>query len=544
MNKISALVLKDIFISGANNLSNNYRDIDALNVFPIPDGDTGTNMMMTINNGIKNISSLDTNSCGELATAFSKGLLLGARGNSGVILSQIFRGFGEAIKDKVDLTVDDVTKAFLNGTKRAYKAVLKPVEGTMLTVIKEVSNEGIEAINSNKELTLVSLFEKMVEKAKISLENTPNLLPVLKEANVVDSGGAGIVKILEGFEAAAKGEIVEIKNENVQDKKYVLFEPVIDEDGEDDFGYCTEFVMRLMPDDESKKPYNQDELREFLESVGASVVLVNDDDLVKVHVHTYKPGDVFNFAQQYGEFVTIKVENMDEQHRNLEKQPERKSQMIVTVAVGSGLTRLFKQLRADIVISGGQTMNPSTDDFVKAITKFNPESVIILPNNSNITMSAKQAADILSKKGIIVKIVPTTSIQQGISACMGFNPDCNIEENVMEMFAATKRIVCGQVTTAVRDSKLNGVTIKSGDYIGIKEKKIVAASKDIDKVASSLIDSMMNYDAEIVTIIAGSEVSSKTVKNLEKYINDTFKHVEVEIQQGDQPVYQLLLAVE
>ena len=302
--------------------------------------------------------------------------------------------------------------------------------------------------------------------------------------------------------------------------------------------------MRLLPEVEGKIPYNQEQLREFLESVGVSVVLVNDEDLVKVHVHTYKPGDVFNFAQQYGEFITIKVENMDEQHDRLEKKPERKKLAIVTVAVGDGLTRLFTQLRADIVISGGQTMNPSIEDFVKAISKLNPESVIILPNNSNIVMSAKQAADILNKKGINTKIVPTTSIQQGISACMGFNPDLDIEENLIEMFAATKRVVCGQITTAVRDSRSNGINIKSGDYLAIREKKIVAASVEILDVAKSLVDSMMTYDAEIVTIIAGLDASKELVKALEAYIYDSYSHVEVEIQQGDQPVYNLLLAVE
>ena len=543
MKQISAAALKEIFISGANNIANNYRHIDALNVFPIPDGDTGTNMMMTIQSGVKNILSVETSHCGELATAFSKGLLLGARGNSGVILSQIFRGFAEGIKEKQELVLVDVATAILSGTARAYKAVLKPVEGTMLTVIKDASNAFDSFAKENPDADILEAFRYMIVKANESLENTPNLLNALKEAGVVDSGGAGVLKILEGFLFAIEGKPVASESQTLNEQKYVLFDKVEDSE-EDEFGYCTEFVMRLLPEVEGKIPYNQENLREFLESVGASVVLVNDEDLVKVHVHTYKPGDVFNFAQQYGEFLTIKVENMDEQHDNLVKKPERKKQAIVTVAVGDGLTKLFKQLRADIVISGGQTMNPSIEDFVKAISKLNPESVIILPNNSNIIMSAKQAAEILNKKGINTKIVPTTSIQQGISACMGFNPDCDIEENLIEMFAATKRVVCGQITTAVRDSKSNGIAIKSGDYLGIKEKKIVAASVDILEVAKTLIDSMMNYDAEIVTIIAGCDASKSYVAELENYILDTYSHVEVEIKQGDQPVYNLLLAVE
>lgn len=543
MKNISAAALKEIFISGANNIANNYKHIDALNVFPIPDGDTGTNMMMTIQSGVKNIVNVETAHCGELASAFSRGLLLGARGNSGVILSQIFRGFAEGIKEKQELVLVDVAEAFISGTKRAYKAVLKPVEGTMLTVIKDASNALENFVKANPEASIVDAMIHMVNAANTSLENTPNLLNALKEAGVVDSGGAGVLKILEGFLSALEGNPVAASQESSNETKYVLFDKVED-DEDDEFGYCTEFVMRLLPEVEGKIPYNQEQLREFLESVGVSVVLVNDEDLVKVHVHTYKPGDVFNFAQQYGEFITIKVENMDEQHDRLEKKPERKKLAIVTVAVGDGLTRLFTQLRADIVISGGQTMNPSIEDFVKAISKLNPESVIILPNNSNIVMSAKQAADILNKKGINTKIVPTTSIQQGISACMGFNPDLDIEENLIEMFAATKRVVCGQITTAVRDSRSNGINIKSGDYLAIREKKIVAASVEILDVAKSLVDSMMTYDAEIVTIIAGLDASKELVKALEAYIYDSYSHVEVEIQQGDQPVYNLLLAVE
>ncbi len=539
MDKINNALLKELFVSGANNLANNYKEVDALNVFPIPDGDTGTNMMMTIQSGVKEISNINAKSVGELATVFSKGLLLGARGNSGVILSQIFRGFGEKIKDKEVLTIKDFSDAFISGKDRAYKAVLKPVEGTMLTVIREASENLAKYISKNTKATLVESLEYMVEQAHISLKNTPELLPVLKEAGVIDSGGAGICKILEGFLAAARGEKVEAhESQTTNDKKYVLFEPIQDKD--DDFGYCTEFILKIGEGDE-KIDFNQEVIREFLESVGNSVVLVQDEELLKVHVHTLKPGDVLNYAQQYGEFVTLKIENMDVQHARLGK---RKEQAIVTVAVGEGLTRLFKDLRADIVISGGQTMNPSIDDFVREITRLNPKSVIILPNNSNIIMSAKQAGDILKKKGIITKILPTTSIQQGITACMGFNPESPIDENMVEMMAAIKRVTCGQVTYAVRDSKLNGVTIKSGDYIGIKEKKIISSSSDILKVAKELVDSMMGYDSEIVTIISGSDISKKHVDALSKYITEKYRHVEVEVNQGDQPVYYLLLAVE
>lgn len=543
MNKINMDDLKSMFISGANNLSNNYKEIDALNVFPIPDGDTGTNMMMTIQSGVAEIKNSNVTQVGELATTFSKGLLLGARGNSGVILSQIFKGFGEVIKEKESLTKEDLANAFVGGKEKAYKAVLKPVEGTMLTVIKDSSNALNEFVKANKKASMEDTFEFIVAEAKKSLMNTPNLLPTLKEANVIDSGGAGLLKIFEGFLLSLKGEEVTLQEkDHSQSPKNVLFEPIMDK--EDDFGYCTEFILNL-DEGENKKEFLKDELQAYLESIGNSIVLVQDENLVKVHVHTLTPGKVLDFAQQYGEFFTLKVENMDVQHDGIKKaKKERKKQAIVTVAVGNGLTKLFKDLRADIVISGGQTMNPSIEDFVKEIRRLNPESVIILPNNSNIIMSARQAAEILNKEGIITKVLPTTSIQQGITAFMGFNPECEIEDNIMEMMAAIKRVTCGQVTYAVRDSRLNGVTIKSGDYIGIKEKKIISASKDIVKVSCQLIDSMMGYDSEIVTILTGSDIAKKHVNAIKKYILEKYKQVEVEVNQGDQPVYYLLLSVE
>ena len=542
MNTLNMDDLKWMFISGANNLSNNYKEVDALNVFPIPDGDTGTNMMMTIQSGINEIQSVEEDSVGVLATTFSKGLLLGARRNSGVILSQIFKGFGDAIKEKQKLALMDFALAFQSGKEKAYKAVLKPVEGTMLTVIRESSEALLQFLNENKKVDFVDAMDFMVKEAHKSLENTPNLLPVLKEANVIDSGGAGILKILEGFLAALQGNAITLNEQKPTSSKNVLFEPI--EDKEDDFGYCTEFILNLN-EGENKKEYHKEELQSFLESIGNSIVLVQDENLVKVHVHTLTPGKVLEFAQQYGEFYTLKIENMDVQHEGIKKaKKERKKQAIVTVAVGKGLTKIFKDLRADVVISGGQTMNPSIEDFVKEIRKLNPESVIILPNNSNIIMSARQAADILNKEGIVAKVVPTTSIQQGITAFMGFNPECEIDDNIVEMMAAIKRVTCGQVTYAVRDSRLNGVTIKSGDYIGIKEKKIISASKDIVKVSCALIDSMMGYDSEIVTILTGSDIAKKHVNAIKKYINEKYKQVEVEVNQGDQPVYYLLLSVE
>ena len=542
MNTLNMDDLKWMFISGANNLSNNYKEVDALNVFPIPDGDTGTNMMMTIQSGINEIQSVEEDSVGVLATTFSKGLLLGARGNSGVILSQIFKGFGDAIKEKQKLALMDFALAFQSGKEKAYKAVLKPVEGTMLTVIRESSEALLQFLNENKKVDYDDAMNFMVKEAHKSLENTPNLLPVLKEANVIDSGGAGILKILEGFLAALQGNAITLNEQKPTSSKNVLFEPI--EDKEDDFGYCTEFILNLN-EGENKKEYHKEELQSFLESIGNSIVLVQDENLVKVHVHTLTPGKVLEFAQQYGEFYTLKIENMDVQHEGIKKaKKERKKQAIVTVAVGKGLTKIFKDLRADVVISGGQTMNPSIEDFVKEIRKLNPESVIILPNNSNIIMSARQAADILNKEGIVAKVVPTTSIQQGITAFMGFNPECEIDDNIVEMMAAIKRVTCGQVTYAVRDSRLNGVTIKSGDYIGIKEKKIISASKDIVKVSCALIDSMMGYDSEIVTILTGSDIAKKHVNAIKKYINEKYKQVEVEVNQGDQPVYYLLLSVE
>ncbi len=543
MNKVTCQDLKNMFISGCNNLSNNYKYIDALNVFPIPDGDTGTNMMMTIQSGIHEIENFETNHVGELANKFAKGLLYGARGNSGVILSQIFKGFSESVIDYETLTLTQFAQAFVDAKEKAYKAVLKPVEGTILTVISDSSRFFVQWVKEHAKTSVEEALEQVVSEAQRSLDNTPNLLPTLKEANVIDSGGAGLLKILEGFLKASQGKMVEAQE--VQDKfsaKSVLFEPVIDK--EDDFGYCTEFILTL-GEGENKKEFSKEELQAFLESIGNSIVLVRDEDLVKVHVHTLTPEKVLEFAHQYGEFYTLKIENMDVQHDGIKKaKKERKKLAVVTVAVGKGLTKIFKDLRADIVISGGQTMNPSIEDFVNEIHRLNPESVIILPNNSNIVMSARQAAEILNKEGIVAKVVPTTSIQQGITAFMGFNPECEIEDNIIEMMAAIKRVTCGQVTSAVRDSKLNGITIKSGDYIGIREKKIISASRDIVKVSCALIDSMMGYDSEIVTILTGSDINKRSVNAIKKYITEKYKQVEVEINQGDQPVYYLLLSVE
>ena len=543
MNKVTCKDLRNMFISGCNNLSNNYKTIDALNVFPIPDGDTGTNMMMTIQSGIHEIENFETELVGELTNKFAKGLLMGARGNSGVILSQIFKGFSEALVNKDVITLLEFANAFTSAKEKAYKAVLKPVEGTILTVISDSSKTLVEYVKKHTKATLVETLEQMVEEAKVSLDNTPNLLPTLKEAGVIDSGGAGLLKILEGFLKAAQGNVVEAEEPSSKSStKNVLFEPVIDK--EDDFGYCTEFILTI-GEGENKKEFDKDELQAFLESIGNSIVLVRDEDLVKVHVHTLTPEKVLEFAHQYGEFYTLKIENMDVQHDGIKKaKKERKKLAVVTVAVGKGLTKIFKDLRADIVISGGQTMNPSIEDFVTEIRCLNHESVIILPNNSNIVMSARQAADILNKDGIVAKVVPTTSIQQGITAFMGFNPECEIDDNIIEMMAAIKRVTCGQVTSAVRDSKINGVTIKSGDYIGICEKKIISASRDIVKVSCDLIDSMMGYDSEIVTILTGSDITKRSVNAIKKYISEKYKQVEVEINQGDQPVYYLLLSVE
>ena len=534
----------DLFIrmlkNGANNLSNQHHEINALNVFPVPDGDTGTNMNLTFTNGLKDAVNLRSSHVGEISKAFSRGLLMGARGNSGVILSQIFRGFSQSVEDKPTVDVIDLADAFMQSKETAYKAVMRPVEGTILTVLRESSQKAYEWSQVNQNASVDEFFNVLLESAKVSLENTPNLLPVLKEVGVVDSGGAGYVAVLEGFVACLNGEVIEALEVTETDSNQALAGMEHEE-----FGYCTEFIIQLDP---KSKKYSEPQFRKELEALGNSIVVVTDEDLVKVHVHTLKPGNALNLGQQYGEFLKLKIDNMSEQHHSIMESEtdhaikhKKEKYAIVSVAAGEGIVDLFKELRAKHIISGGQTMNPSTEDFVDLINKINAEHVIILPNNSNIVLAANQAKDLIEDKD--VHVLETKSIPQGLAACIMFNPEVSVEENLEEMQDAVDNTTTAQVTYAIKDTVFENVEIKKDDYMGILEKDIIIANPDRKVVVETLLESLIDEDKEIVTILVGEDVIDEEMESIVSYIEDKFD-VEVEAYRGNQPVYSYIFGAE
>ncbi|MEG1732059.1 MAG: DAK2 domain-containing protein, partial [Longicatena sp.] len=432
MDIINGSLFKDMLASGANLLSNKFSEIDALNVFPVPDGDTGTNMSLTFNAGVKDALACTSDDVCDIAKVLSKGLLMGARGNSGVITSQIFRGLSQGVEGMKQINGLQLANALVQGSRVAYKAVMRPVEGTILTVVREAADYTYAYATSKEDITCLQVMEKMVLEAQESLIRTPDLLPVLKEVGVVDSGGAGLLTIFKGFLSAMQGIIVE--RVDVKENKEVVGANVENEE----FGYCTEFIIRLS--DKGQQMFKEEALRDSLARIGNSIVCVQDEDIVKVHVHTLTPGEALNLGQRYGDFVKLKIENMQEQHENImmsantEKVQEDKPKQkyaIITVAAGDGLKDMFVELRADYVISGGQTMNPSTEDFVDAIHKVNAENIFILPNNSNIILAAQQAASVCEDMN--VHVIPSKSIPQGLCACIMFNPDVEFEMNLSEM---------------------------------------------------------------------------------------------------------------
>lgn len=539
MNTLNGQQLKSMLQSGAHNLSNHHAEIDALNVFPVPDGDTGTNMSMTFNSGVKEVVDSGNDELSIIAKILSKGLLMGARGNSGVILSQIFRGFYQGIDGKNEVNATELAEAFMNGSRVAYKAVMRPVEGTILTVIRESSDMAQLYVVEHPECTPIEYMEVLCKEAKIALDYTPELLPVLKEVGVVDSGGAGLLLVLEGFKAALEGTPFEASEVN---NTAVNAAVAMENEG---FGYCTEFIVRL--NNESQKTFKEDKLRKSLSQLGESIVVVQDEDIVKVHVHTLTPGDALNIAQRYGEFVKLKIENMQEQHNTITSeanstvQAEMKKYAIIAVAAGEGLKSLFEAYRVDKVISGGQTMNPSTEDFVAAIKELNAEHIFVLPNNSNIILAAQQAQMVLENDNI--HVLQTKSIPQGLSACIMFNPEVEVEDNLNEMQAAIAHVKTGQVTYAIKDTTYDGMAINQGDYMGIFEKDIVVATPNKLEATRKLLDQMIDKDCEIVTLLVGENTTEQEAKDIEDYIIETFE-IEVDVQQGDQPVYSFIIGAE
>lgn len=487
----------------------------------------------------------------KLPKKLSKGLLMGARGNSGVILSQIFRGVSMAFEGKKEVNAVELAQAFKNGAKVAYKAVMRPVEGTILTVIREASDAVVQYAQEGMEIE--DVFSYFVKEAEESLERTPELLPVLKEVGVVDSGGAGLLLVFTGFMAALAGEEierVEIKNDST---KEALVD--VESDGEEGYGYCTEFIFRLDPG--KIKAFKEESLRNELERLpGNSIVVVQDEDIVKVHVHTLKPGNALNAAQRYGEFIKLKIENMQEQHNSILEsnatpaakatpivpKQEEKEVAIISVAAGDGIKDMFLELHCDYVVSGGQTMNPSAEDIVQAIRDVHAKHVIILPNNSNIVMTAQQAAIILEDE-VDVQVIPTKTIPQGLSACIMYNPEVSLEENLDEMNDAIASVKTGQVTFAIKDTNIDGVDIKANQYMALCEKEITACVPSKVEALKETLKGLVDDDSEIITLIYGEDVSDEEVEEIEAYVEDTYE-AELECVNGKQPVYSFIVGVE
>ena len=551
MKNIDGKLFKEMVVTGAIVLHNNHPEIDALNVFPVPDGDTGTNMSLTFSAGASEIEKLDSTDIYEVAKKLSKGLLMGARGNSGVILSQIFRGVSMAFEGKKEVNAVELAQAFKNGAKVAYKAVMRPVEGTILTVIREASDAVVQYAQEGMEIE--DVFSYFVKEAEESLERTPELLPVLKEVGVVDSGGAGLLLVFTGFMAALAGEEierVEIKNDST---KEALVD--VESDGEEGYGYCPEFIFRLDPG--KIKAFKEESLRNELERLpGNSIVVVQDEDIVKVHVHTLKPGNALNAAQRYGEFIKLKIENMQEQHNSILEanatpaakatpivpKQEEKEVAIISVAAGDGIKDMFLELHCDYVVSGGQTMNPSAEDIVQAIRDVHAKHVIILPNNSNIVMTAQQAAIILEDE-VDVQVIPTKTIPQGLSACIMYNPEVSLEENLDEMNDAIASVKTGQVTFAIKDTNIDGVDIKANQYMALCEKEITACVPSKVEALKETLKGLVDDDSEIITLIYGEDVSDEEVEEIEAYVEDTYE-AELECVNGKQPVYSFIVGVE
>ena len=552
MKYIDGNMLKQMIISGANNLFNHYPEVDALNVFPVPDGDTGTNMNLTISSGAKEIRNrLDTDVY-DIAKSFSKGLLMGARGNSGVILSQIFRGFSQALEGASRIDSSLLAEAFVSGKEVAYKAVMRPVEGTILTVIRESSDALQEHVYRNPNIDINKAFEYFLKEAYESLDRTPELLPVLKEVGVVDSGGAGLIKVLEGFQSAINGKVIERNMATVTEEPQQMAAANVE--GEE-YGYCTEFIMRLPeePISAGKKVFSEKRFQTFLTSHGNSIVVVRDEELVKVHVHTLNPGNVLVYAQQFGEFVKLKIENMSEQHTHLQeenKDPLKQNEVkelteyaLISVSVGDGIEEMFKDLNVTEIVSGGQTMNPSTEDFIEAIKRCNAKKIFILPNNSNIIMAASQACEV-SPNGVECRVIPTKTIPQGLTACMMFNPEASFDDNEEEMKEAMSNVKSGQVTFAIRDTVIDDVEVKKDNFIALFGKKIVSCDSDKIQVTMNMLEEMIDESSSIITLICGEDASEEEVEKLTEMIQDKYDEVDLDVKKGNQPVYSFIVGVE
>ena len=549
MEKINGLVLAEMIDLGSKNLAKNAEKINALNVFPVPDGDTGTNMNLSMSSGAKETAANVVENIGELGKSFSKGLLMGARGNSGVILSQLFRGMSQHIADKKEVNAKEFAEAIQNGVSIAYKAIIKPVEGTILTVAREAAEAGIKAAENTT--SVVEVMEAIYAEAQASLKRTPELLPILKEVGVVDSGGQGLVCVYQGFVAALKGEkiegleavetnVVDMQFEDDHDMDFMNPEDIV-------YGFCTEFTVRL---DKEKKEFNEDKFREDMSKFGDSLLVISDSEYVKIHVHTETPGDVFNYGQQYGELIKIKSDNMREQHREvLRKQEakqvtapkELKEQAMISISMGAGLSKVLTSMGVDYIVEGGQTMNPSTEDIMKAIKEVNAKNIFIFPNNKNIQLAAKQAAELAEEN---VFVVESKTAPQGLAAVMVYNPQAAAEENFANMQEVLSTVSTLEVTHAVRDTNIEGVEIKKDEFMGIRNGKIVVSNLSLNTVLEELLEKSLDEDSEIVTLYLGEESTEEYTDFLEQLIEEKYPDVEVELIESGQPVYPYIIGVE
>lgn len=571
-NVIDAKVIQQAFISGANNLSNNKEYINELNVFPVPDGDTGTNMTLTIMAAAAEVEALSEPTIDLLAKAISGGSLRGARGNSGVILSQLFRGFCREIKGRESLNIDDLVAGFTHAVETAYKAVMKPKEGTILTVARGMADKADMLLDSEDDIT--AFIEQIVEYGKEVLAKTPEMLPVLKEAGVVDSGGQGLVTVMEGILLALKGEPVRLMDTGSEPTLArgagILSDipsPAMGS-GKDNistadikFGYCTEFIILL---DKELTDKEVDDIKSYLLSIGDSLVCVADEELVKIHVHTNHPGRAFEKGLEYGQLTRCKVDNMREEHnerihienekRKAEEQEEAFKQIkaekkgvkekyaVVAVASGDGLADIFREIGVDTIIQGGQTMNPSTDDFIKAVKSVNAENVYLLPNNKNIILACNQAAELIKDKKVYV--VPSRTIPQGISAVLAFSPDAEPGDNFSSMSEATEGVRSGEVTFAVRDTSVDGKAIHKNNIMGISDNGIDAVGTEVDEVTVKLVDALADEDSELISIYYGEDITEDEAQSLVDSLSEKYPDFDVDLKYGGQPIYYYIISVE
>ena len=554
MSNITTSLFQEMVQAASTRLNKQAEYVNSLNVFPVPDGDTGTNMGMTIENGAKEVADKSASTVGEVAAIFAKGLLMGARGNSGVITSQLFRGFSQSVKGKDELDGQALALAFQSGVEVAYKAVMKPVEGTILTVSRGAAigaKKKAEATND-----AVEVMKAALEGAKAALAKTPDMLPVLKEVGVVDSGGQGLVFIYEGFLSALTGEY--IASEDFQATPATMSQMINAEHHKSvaghvatediTFGYCTEIMVALKQGPTYVKDFDYDEFRNYLNELGDSLLVVNDDEIVKVHVHTEDPGLVMQEGLKYGSLVKVKVDNMRNQHEaQLEKEEkaskpaEEKEYAIIAVVAGDGLAEIFKAQGVDYIISGGQTMNPSTEDFIKAVDQVNARNIIFLPNNKNIFMAAQSAAEVLEQPTTVIE---TRTLPQGLTSLLAFDSGKTIEENHERMTAALNDVVSGSITTAVRDTTIDGLEIHENDNLGMVDGKILVSNPDMLTTLKATFAKMLDEDSEIVSIYIGEDGDEELANGLAQDLMEEYEDLEVEIHQGNQPVYPYIFSVE